>query len=121
MMSYHSKLKAIALFGLSLFYMGVYGQDYPVSGIDTVVTYTSDSIFNALEKKHTVRFFYNNRVLKVQRLPMDLIDLPLEEVLSRLERLTRCFVVHINQNAYVFMPLEDRIDQRNNDNGILEV
>ena len=72
---------------------------------DTISYLPVDSLFSILEKKYEIRFFYENSLIAVQKLPQPLSELSLEEVLGKLEQILKCTYVTVDTTSYILIPL----------------
>jgi hypothetical protein len=111
----------IASVGLLIFYPGVKGQNKQFSGTGRGNLLPIDSVICMLEKKYELRFYYNTKLLDNMSLPLSLLDYPVNEVLNRLELITGCTWVEVNQNAFVYMPPQENANFHEKGNGIPEV
>jgi hypothetical protein len=112
---------AIAFAVLLMRIHDINGQINKVSDTDGVNLQPIDSVLSLLEKKNEVRFYYDTRRLDNKRLPLSLLDYPINELINRLEQITGCSWVKVNQNAFVYMPVEDNTALHKMRNGIPEV
>jgi hypothetical protein len=108
------------IFGFYLLLGGsVYGKPQLISGKDTLTSPQVDSLFNILEIKNGIRFFYEEEIIHGQKLPSSIFDLPLEEALNRLGQILKCGYVIVDSTSYVLMPLGVQINLPVKDNGLI--
>lgn len=90
-----------------------------ISVSDTVNYLSVDSFFRILEKKYEIRFYREDKVSTVQKLPQSLSDMPLEEALIKLEHILKCTFVTVDTTSYILMPVKETGNLPVRDNGVL--
>jgi hypothetical protein len=89
-----------------LFGGSVNGKPQFISGSDSLTSHPADSLFNILEKKYGIRFFFSEKIFSDQKLPASIYHLPLEEALSNLGQILKCTYIIIDTTSYIIMPSE---------------
>ena len=97
----------------------VNGKPQLISGSDTLTSHHVDSLFNILERKYRIRFFFAEKIFAVQKLPASIYGLPLEEALTKLGQILNCTYAIVDSTSYVMMPLEVQSNLPLKDNGLL--
>lgn len=105
-MNIKNQLAFFTLFVLLTF--PVKSQNRVTSVSDTAGLFPLDTIFSILEKKHDIKFYYENGMPAVKKLPLNLSDIPLDEALIKLTQILKCTYVTIDTTSYILMPLEKR-------------
>lgn len=73
-------------------------------------------ILSIVEQKNNVRFFYNPQWFGDKKYPLALSDLPLDECLIRLKRLTGYMCLSMRDRKYIFIPSESAATPEANQN-----
>jgi len=97
----------------------VSGHLYIVATSDTLTGLPVDSLLNIIEKKHKIRFYYEEKMIVAQKIPVSLTDLPLDEALIRLKEIFKCTYVTVDTTSYVLMPLTTQRSTQVRDQGYL--
>jgi len=66
-----------------------------------------------IEAKHQVHLYYKPKWFENKSFPIALLDLPLDECLLRIKRLSNLTYVIIDQKSYVFVPIEAQYNATN--------
>lgn len=84
----------------------------PVSGYsqiahatDTIAFLSVDSVFSIIEKKYHIRLFCEQELLTVNKLPLSVSDLKVEELFIKLEQILKCSYVTVDTSSFILMPL----------------
>jgi hypothetical protein len=116
-MNIKNQLAFFTLFVLLTF--PVKSQNRVTSVSDTAGLFPLDTIFSILEKKHDIKFYYENGMPAVKKLPLNLSDIPLDEALIKLTQILKCTYVTIDTTSYILMPLEKPENLEVGDKGLL--
>ncbi len=85
---------------------GLLGQTRPPVHKDSSAYASLSQMIPQLENKYHIKFFYNSQWFSGRKFPMALLDLPLDEFILRIKRLTGYTCVSPRNKCYVFVPSE---------------
>jgi hypothetical protein len=118
-MNFRNSLSFLVLWILLAF--SVDGQTKFAQAADTITGLSADTLFSILEKEHAVRFYFEKKLMAIQKLPRDLCQLPLDEALLKLTHLLKCSYVTVDTTSYILMPLDKPENLEVADNGLLVI
>ncbi|HEX2934830.1 MAG TPA: TonB-dependent receptor [Bacteroidales bacterium] len=92
-----------------LFYQPLFSQEASKTVNDSTSYLNFEQTISAIELKHNVRFYFNTDNFQNKRINSSIINLSLEEALSRISTLTGYSFVKINKASYVLLPFETTV------------
>lgn len=104
-----------------LFIISLSGQTQNSAYSDTSTSVPIGNLLNRVSQKHSIKFFYNPEWFIGKKFPIAISDLPLDECLLRIRRLSGYMCVTLDK-SYVFVPFESAlIKQTEHDNSSITV
>ncbi len=87
----------------------LFGQSKSTTGKDSLEYCTINQLLYKLESNGKVKFYYNPDWFTGKRFPVALADLPIQECLVRIKRLTGYSFLRMGETSYVLVPTESEV------------
>lgn len=87
-------------------FSGLVFSQQNISPADSVSYFSFENVIQLLEQKYGVRFFYDAERLQNRKLNSGVAQLPFEEALDRIRKITGYSSVRINNASYILLPYE---------------
>jgi hypothetical protein len=100
------KLCSALLLLLCCHYYTLSGQENKPANIDTLKYLPFEKAISLLEEKNQVKFYFDSERMQRKRINSEIINLPFEQALERIEKLSGYSSVKMNKNSYILLPYE---------------
>lgn len=92
--------------GLLCFCHFLSGQESKSTTNDTLKYLNFEKFISLFEEKHQVRFYFDSERLQRKRINSDVLNLPFNQALGRIEKITGYSSVKKNTSSYILLPYE---------------